>query len=35
MLVGWNDTSHLDLNAPTLDESADNVPAAAKQGVRS
>jgi probable phosphoglycerate mutase len=29
MLVGWNDTSHLDLNAPTLDESADKMPAAA------
>jgi probable phosphoglycerate mutase len=28
-LVGWNDTSHLDLNAPTLDESADRMPAAA------
>jgi len=28
MLVGWNDTSHLDLNAPTLDESADRMPAA-------
>jgi probable phosphoglycerate mutase len=38
-LVGWNDTSHLDLNAPTLDESADRMPAAAalaaRQGVRS
>jgi probable phosphoglycerate mutase len=30
-MVGWNDTSHLDLHAPTLDESADRMPL----GVRS
>ena len=24
-LVGWNDTSHLDVGAPTLDESADRM----------
>jgi 2,3-bisphosphoglycerate-dependent phosphoglycerate mutase len=28
-MVGWNDTSHLDLHAPTLDEHADRMPAAA------
>ena len=33
-LVGWNDTSHLDLNAPTLDESADRMPAAAALAAR-
>jgi len=26
-MVGWNDTSHLDVGAPTLDESADRMPA--------
>jgi probable phosphoglycerate mutase len=34
MLVGWNDTSHLDVNAPTLDESADRMPAAAAMATR-
>ena len=33
-LVGWNDTSHLDLDAPTLDESADRMPAAAALAAR-
>ena len=33
-LVGWNDTSHLDLGAPTLDESADKLPAAAALAAR-
>jgi probable phosphoglycerate mutase len=33
-MVGWNDTSHLDLNAPTLDESADRMPAAAAMAAR-
>jgi probable phosphoglycerate mutase len=34
MLVGWNDTSHLDIGAPTLDESADRMPAAAALAAR-
>ena len=33
-MVGWNDTSHLDLNAPTLDESAARMPAAAALAAR-
>lgn len=33
-LVGWNDTSHLDVGAPTLDESADKMPAAAALAAR-
>ena len=33
-MVGWNDTSHLDLSAPTLDESADKLPAAAALAAR-
>ncbi len=33
-LVGWNDTSHLDAGAPTLDESADRMPAAAAMAAR-
>lgn len=33
-MVGWNDTSHLDLNAPTLDESADKMPMAAALAAR-
>ena len=33
-LVGWNDTSHLDLDAPTLDESADRMPVAAALAAR-
>ena len=31
-MVGWNDTSHLDVGAPTLDESADKMPLAAPGG---
>jgi 2,3-bisphosphoglycerate-dependent phosphoglycerate mutase len=34
-MVGWNDTSHLDVGAPTLDESADKMPAAAALAARS
>jgi hypothetical protein len=33
-LVGWNDTSHLDVGAPTLDESADRMPIAAALAAR-
>jgi 2,3-bisphosphoglycerate-dependent phosphoglycerate mutase len=33
-MVGWNDTSHLDIGAPTLDESADKMPAAAALAAR-
>ena len=33
-LVGWNDTSHLDVGAPTLDESADRMPMAAALAAR-
>jgi probable phosphoglycerate mutase len=33
-LVGWNDTSHLDIGAPTLDESADRMPVAAALAAR-
>ena len=33
-LVGWNDTSHLDVGAPTLDESADRMPVAAALAAR-
>jgi probable phosphoglycerate mutase len=33
-MVGWNDTSHLDVGAPTLDESADKMPAAAALAAR-
>ena len=33
-MVGWNDTSHLDVGAPTLDESADRMPAAAALAAR-
>ena len=33
-MVGWNDTSHLDIGAPTLDESADRMPAAAAMAAR-
>jgi len=33
-MVGWNDTSHLDIGAPTLDESADMMPAAAALAAR-
>jgi probable phosphoglycerate mutase len=33
-MVGWNDTSHLDIGAPTLDESADRMPVAAALAAR-
>ena len=33
-MVGWNDTSHLDVGAPTLDESADKMPVAAALAAR-
>ena len=33
-MVGWNDTSHLDVGAPTLDESADKRPMAAALAAR-